>query len=225
MIEKSSEGGWITLAVTALLIGLCFVIRRHYVGVVRNLRRLDEVMKALPTHPPGERRPLDKRLPTAVLLVGGYGGLGIHQLLTIQQLFPGTYKNVLFGSVGVIDSATMKGVEEVDELKRHTEEGLRRYVALAGGLGLNADYRMSIGTEAVAEAERLSLEIAKEFPRVVFFAGKLIFEKERWYQRFLHNETAYQIQRRLQFAGLNAMVLPVRVLQEQGKRSEIVAAA
>jgi hypothetical protein len=29
----------------------------------------------------------------------------------------------------------------------------------------------------------------------------------------LHNETAYAIQRRLQFAGLNAMVLPVRVLE------------
>jgi len=41
----------------------------------------------------------------------------------------------------------------------------------------------------------------------------LIFEEERWYQKLLHNETAYQLQRKLQFAGLNAMVLPVRVLQ------------
>jgi hypothetical protein len=31
----------------------------------------------------------------------------------------------------------------------------------------------------------------------------------------LHNETAYQIQRRLQFAGLNAMVLPVRLLESE----------
>jgi amino acid transporter len=224
VIEKFSEGGWITLAVTAVLIGLCFVIRRHYVGVRKNLRRLDEIMNTLPTHPASEQRPLDKRLPTAVLLVGGYSGLGIHQLLTIQRLFPGTYRNVLFESVGVIDSATMKGVSEVDELKRQTEDGLRRYVDLAGRLGLNAEYRMSIGTEAVAEAERLSLEVGKEFPRAVFFAGKLIFEKERWYQRFLHNETAYQLQRRLQFAGLNAMVLPVRVLQEQGEKSEIAVA-
>jgi amino acid transporter len=224
VIEKFSEGGWITLAVTAVLIGLCFVIRRHYIGVRNNLRRLDEIMNTLPTHPASEQQPLDKRLPTAVLLVGGYSGLGIHQLLTIQRLFPGTYRNVLFESVGVIDSATMKGVREVDELKRHTEDGLRRYVDLAGRLGLNAEYRMSIGTEAVAEAERLSLEVGKEFPRAVFFAGKLIFEKERWYQRFLHNETAYQLQRRLQFAGLNAMVLPVRVLHEQGEKIEIAAA-
>ena len=31
-------------------------------------------------------------------------------------------------------------------------------------------------------------------------------------QRILHNETANQLQRRLQFAGINTMVLPVRVL-------------
>jgi len=59
----------------------------------------------------------------------------------------------------------------------------------------------------------------------VFFAGKVIFEKERWYQRFLHNETANQLQRRLQFAGLNAMVLPVRVLQQQAQTEPAAPAA
>ena len=48
VIEKFREGGWLTLVVTALLIGLCFVIRRHYLGVRQNLRRLDDVMSALP---------------------------------------------------------------------------------------------------------------------------------------------------------------------------------
>jgi hypothetical protein len=109
----------------------------------------------------------------------------------------------------------MKGVEEVDHVRQHTEESLKRYVDLARRLGLAADYRMAVGTEAVAEAEKLCLEVAREFPRALFFAGKLVFEQERWFQRLLHNETAYQLQRRLQFAGLNAMVLPVRVLAHQ----------
>ena len=68
-----------------------------------------------------------------------------------------------------------------------------------------------MGTEAVAVVERLSIEVGKEFPRALFFAGKLIFEREHWYQRILHNESVYQIQRMLQFSGLNAMVLPIRV--------------
>ncbi len=101
-------------------------------------------------------------------------------------------------------------------LRRHTEEGLKRYVDLARRLGLAAEYRMAVGTEALATAEKVCLELSREYPRAIMFAGKLVFEHERWFQRLLHNETAYSIQRRLQFAGLNAMVLPVRVLREEG---------
>jgi len=211
--EKFQQGAWVTIVVTSFVVGLCIVIRRHYKKVRANLTRLDEIMNALPAHPVGEHGTLSPKLPTAVLLVGAYSGLGIHQLLTIQRLFPGHYKNFVFLSVGVIDSATMKGVEEVEAVRAQTEQNLKRYVDLARRLGLAADYRMAIGTEAVAEAERLCVEVSREFPRAIFFAGKLVFEQERWYQRLLHNETAYQLQRRLQFAGLNAMVLPVRVME------------
>jgi hypothetical protein len=105
----------------------------------------------------------------------------------------------------------MKGVEEVEHVRERTEASLKQYVGLARGLGFAADYRVSVATEAVAEAERMALEVSREYPRSVFFAGKLIFKVERFYQRLLHNETAYSLQRRLQFAGMNAMVLPVRV--------------
>jgi hypothetical protein len=138
----------------------------------------------------------------------------VHALLTIQRTFPGFFKNFIFVSVGVVDSASMKGVEEVDRIRLNTQESLERYVELAHRLKLAADFRMDVGTEATAVAERLCLEIAREFPRTVVFAGKLVFQKERWFQRILHNETAYQLQRRLQFGGLNAMVLPVRVLSD-----------
>jgi hypothetical protein len=135
----------------------------------------------------------------------------VHALLTLQRLFPGHYKNIVFLSVGVVDAATMKGVEEVDRVRGRTEASLRQYVDLARRLGWSSEYQLAVGTEAVAEVERLAREVSREFPRSVFFAGKLIFQEERWYQRLLHNETAYSLQRRLQFAGLNAMVLPVRV--------------
>jgi len=212
VIEKGAQGGWITIVVTGLLAGLAFVIRRHYRKVGENLRRLDDILEALPPPSGGPRPALDPAAPTAILLVGGYGGLGVHALLTIQRIFPGHFKNFVFVSVGVIDSAAMKGVEEVDRVRLRTELALQQYVALAHRLKLASDFRMDVGTEAVATAEQLSLAIRQEFPRSVFFAGKLVFEKETIFQRLLHNETAYQLQRRLQFAGMNAMVLPVRVI-------------
>ena len=211
--EKGREGGWVTIVVTSLVVALCLAIRSHYRTVQSNLRRLNEIMGALPGSASGPPRPVDAKAPTAVLLVGSYSGLGIHQLLTVQRLFPGYYRNFVFLSVGVIDSATMKGQEEVEAVERQTREGLERYADLAHRLGLAAEWRMAVGTEAVATAQELCLRVAKEFPRAVFFAGKLVFEREHWYQRLLHNETAYQLQRRLQFAGLAAMVLPVRVLE------------
>jgi hypothetical protein len=140
--------------------------------------------------------------------------MGVHALLTIQRLFPGHFTNIIFVSIGVIDAATMKGVQEVDRLREQTQASLRSYVDLAHRFGLAAESRMAIGTDVLDEGEELCSAIAAEFPRALFFLGKLIFERERFFHRILHNETAYQLQRRLQFAGLNAMVLSVRVLEQ-----------
>lgn len=214
--EKFMAGGWLTLVVTAALIAVCFLIRRHYDQVRSDLGRLDAIEDALPREGAAPAPDLDRGKPTAVLLVGAYAGLGIHALLSVQRVFRGQFRNFVFVSVGVIDSASMKGIEEVEQLRSSTEEGLGRYVSLAHRLGLAAESRVGVATEAIHEAERLCLEVAREYPGAVFFAGKLVFQRERWFQRLLHNETAYAIQRRLQLAGLHAMVLPVRVLAGPG---------
>ena len=211
--EKFLEGAWLTVVVTGAVVTLCFLIKRHYLGVRARLLRLDQILTALPHVSSSKPLELQKKKPTAVLLVGGYSGLGIHALLTIVKLFPRYFVNVVFMSVGVIDSATFHGVEEVDRVREETEQALRKYVEVARGMGIPADYRFSIGTEAVSESEKLAGEIAKEYERSIFFAGKLIFQREHWWDRVLHNETANLIQRRLQFAGLPMVILPVRVLE------------
>ena len=213
LFEKFTEGAWLTVVVTGTLVGICMLIKRHYNGVYARLKRLDQILTALPTTGAGKPLVLQKKKPTAVMLVGGFSGLGIHSLLTVMKLFPRYFANVVFMSVGVVDSATFHGIEEVDRVREETEEALKKYVELARGMGIPADWKMSMGTEAISECERLAGEVAKEYERSIFFAGKLIFERERWWDRLLHNETAYQIQRRLQFAGLAMVILPVRVLE------------
>ena len=74
---------------------------------------------------------------------------------------------------------------------------------------------MGIGTDVLDEGEEVCRAILSEFPRAVFFLGKLIFDRERFFQRILHNETAYQLQRRMQFAGMNAVVLPLRIIEAE----------
>ncbi len=167
----------------------------------------------LPLAPPeAQSLPLQRDQATAVILVGTYGGLGIHTFLNVMRVFPHHYRQVVFVSVGVLDSGSFKGSDAVEDLTSRTEENLRRYVRLATGMRVPADWRMAVGIDAVEEAEKLCLSVAHDYPRAVFFAGKLIFEQERWYHRWLHNNTAIALQKRLHWSGKAMMVMPARIL-------------
>ncbi len=213
VVEKFFAGAWVTLVVTGAVITFSALVRRHYNRVNADLKRLDEILTApLPPGHVADEKPMVKSAQTAVLTVSQFSGFGLHQLLSIQKLFPNYFKNFIFISVGVVDSGNFKGGEEIKKLENDTRAQLERYVAWCREHGLKADYRMDLGTEAVQAVEDLCREVGKEFPRAIFFTGKLIFQREKWYHRLLHNETAFAIQRRLQFDGLQTIVLPIRAL-------------
>ena len=210
--EKFLEGGWVTVVVTLTLIALCGWVRRQYHRAQETMARLYRDLDDLPVRPPEVAAPaLDPRAPTAVILVGEYGGIGIHTMLNVVRSFPGFYRNLVFVSVGVIDSGEFKGEHAVAELEARTAAMLQRYVALAEGQGLAATARHRIGTEVVASAEELCLAVSREFPRCTFFSGKMIFQRERWWHGLLHNDTALAIQKRLQWAGRTMVTMPLRV--------------
>ena len=196
---------------TALVVALCFVIRRHYRAVEAALTKLYAELGDVPRDPGAAPPPLEPQRATAAVLVASYGGLGIHTALNIFKAFPDHFHNLVFLSVGVIDSGGFKGEDAIESLRERTERDLARYVELARGLGVAATWRLALGTDAVEEAEKLCLAVAAEFPRTTFFAGKVIFQRERWYQKLLHNETAVSIQKRLQWAGRTMVILPARV--------------
>jgi hypothetical protein len=218
VVEKFGQGAWKTLVITCALIGACAWVHGHYRRVLLQLRLLDHRLIHIHTEDLHGGEP-DPALPTAVLLVRDYDGLGIHSLLSVQKVFPGYFKNVVFVSAAVIDSGHFKGKEEVDVLRKHTEDSGRRYVELARRLGFNALAVTSVGTDPVEEIYRLCTDVARQFPRVMFFGGKLIWKRESWWQRILHNETAFQVQRRLQWKGLPMTILPLRT----GPDSPLVA--
>jgi hypothetical protein len=211
IFERFTKGGWVTLAVTGTLVVLCFVIRKHYRTTYAKLGQLYDELKSLPAEPGTAPREIDPKAPTAAVLVASYGGLGIHTALNIFRFFPNYFKNLVFLSVGVVDSGGFKGEGAIEELRRQTEDSLAQYLDLAGRIGMPATSRYALGTDAVDEGEKLCLEVAKEFPRITFFAGKVIFQREAWYQHLLHNETAAAIQKRLQWAGKPVVILPARV--------------
>ena len=211
VFEKFTEGGWLTLVITSLIIIACHLIQRHYSRVQGDMRKLDDLLGDVPTRGRENNKPVDHGSMTAIQLVGGYSGFGVHTLLHIIRSFPGLYKNFIFVSVAVVDQGLFKGAEGLDNLKKSVEQSLKKYVNLARRLGFAAEYRMRVGTDVVDAATELCLEIAREFPRSTVFTGKLAFRQEKFYHKLLHNETAYAIQRRLQWSGITDVILPIRM--------------
>jgi hypothetical protein len=215
IIEKFGQGGWITLLVTGALVAVCFATRSHYDHVLQYLRHLDADLDRVPAPEHNTNLEFAPDKPTAVVLVGGYGGLGIHTVLNIFRTFPGHFGNLVFVSVGVTDSGQFKGAAEMKALQESTVAQLERFVELARRLGVPASHRWSIGTDVVDEAERLCMEARNEFRRTVFFAGQVVFALEKWYHRLLHNQTAFAVQKRLQLKGIPMVILPVRIRVEK----------
>ncbi len=210
-VEKFAEGGWLTLVITSVVIVCCYLIKNHYLTVRRGMAQLDETLLDFPTHGPVNHAPVNPDDTTAIQLVSGYSGFGVHTLLSIVTTFPKTYKNIIFVSVAVIDSGSFKGAKEIEALEQSVRAGLQKYVDLARRLGFAADYRMAVGTDVVECAVNKCKELVEEFPRSAVFTGQLTFRLEKFYHKMLHNETAFAIQRRLQWDGITTVILPVRV--------------
>ncbi len=204
-------GGWVTVAVTFALVIVAYLIHHYYYGVGLRLKKLDDTLTKLVTLPEPNQAEPDPAKPTAVILVGGYSGLGVHTMLNAIRFVPGYFANFVFVSVGVVDSGNFKGGDAVDALREHTLANLDKYVTLSRGLGMPATSYWAIGTDAVDELERVCLEVSQEFPKSTVFAGQLVFHKETWVDRLLHNQTAFSLQRRLQWAGYPMVILPCRV--------------
>ncbi|MBP1733835.1 MAG: rane protein [Deltaproteobacteria bacterium] len=211
VFEKFGEGGWVTLVITSGVIGLCYLIRRHYIRVRDSVRHLEETLSDIPASESFNKAPVNPKDMTAILLVSSFNGFGLHTLLSIVRHFPGVYKNFIFISVAEVDSGTFKGISEMDALRASVKHDLEKYVKVTRVHGFPADYRTEIATDVVDSVTGLVEKTVREFPRSTIFSGKLVFRHENPFQRILHNETAYSIQRRLQWDGIPTVILPIRV--------------
>jgi amino acid transporter len=214
IFEKFQQGAWITAVITAVCIGLCFVIRRHYRQVAAKIKSSDQNIRGLPKGTVAKAPPFDPAAPTAVILVGGYSSMGIRTFESVLKSFNKSFRNVVFATVGMVNADFFRSGQTVKTLEKQTSDTLQHYAAYAELRGIPARYEYRMGTEVVETAANLCIELSKKYPGSIFFAGEMVFEKPQWYHSILHNETAYAILRRIKFAGLTMMILPVRITQK-----------
>jgi amino acid transporter len=93
--EKFGEGGWVTIVITSMVIGLCYLIRAHYRKVRLGMKKLEDMLSDIPASEAFNNDPVNPKEMTAILLVSGFNGFGLHTLLSIVRYFPNVYKNYI----------------------------------------------------------------------------------------------------------------------------------
>src|SRR5262249_49460385 len=94
-VEKFTEGGFLTLLITGVVIGFCILNHTHYAKIKRKLRDADA---ALPQeYSVGNSVPkVDPKEPTAVFVVGSCRSGGIYALDWVRREFPNHFRNFVF---------------------------------------------------------------------------------------------------------------------------------
>ncbi len=217
-VLKFYEGGWLTILVTGSLIIIVIFIKRHYLHTRNLLRRLDTLASDIQTartllSDSRHEKPkdYDKNAKTAVLLVSGFNGIGLHTLFSLMKTFGKTFQNFIFVQVGVIDAGNFKGYSEIENLQAHINSESGKYVEFMRSQGYYASSINVIGVDVVDELIQLAPNIMEKHPEAVFFGGQLVFPKESIFSRWLHNFTIFSVQRRLYNQGIPVVIMPIRV--------------
>jgi amino acid transporter len=212
LVEKFMEGGWMTVLITSLVIGLCLVIRKHYDETKEKLRAAERLFgKSVVDTGSGLPERLDPELPTAIFLVDNHRGVGIHTIMWVLRLFPGHFQNFVFISAGEVDTQSYDSDATIRTMQDQTQSALCHYTAFCRSQGLKATWHMAYGTDPITVLDDLSQEVIAEYPNSVCFAAKLIFTRDNIFIRWLHNQTALAMQRRLHLRGQQMVILPMKV--------------
>lgn len=213
---KFTEGGWITIIITSLLILAVSLIKRHYNYSEKLIKRLNSKMlhhvAELYDIKPDYSVLSDVYSPenkTAVICVNGYNGLGIYTFLKVHEDFP-EYRNIVFLEVGIVDAGNFRGNTELGQLEDTIKSDLDKYRKLASYLGCHSEVAYSLGTDVADEVKELAKSLMLRFPNSVFFIGQFLLPKATAWQRLLHNQTQFAIQNRLSHKGMVMVMIPVR---------------
>lgn len=211
LVEKFGDGGWVTILITGCVIVICLLIRKHYDETKTKLHDIEKLFAQSIKSSFSLPKKLDPELPTAVFMVGDNRGVGIHTIMWVMRLFPGHFKNFIFLSVGEVNTQSFDSDATIRSMQYRTENTLCYYASFCESQGLQATWRMGYDTDPAEALDKLAQEIQGEYPNSVCFAAKLIFANDNFLVRWLHNQTALSLQRRLHRRGQQMVILPMKV--------------
>lgn len=215
-VVKFLDGAWLTIVLTSLIIALCALIRNHYKMVGRKLVEADIVFADKFNYDSKEEVNLisieDKKARTAVFFVSKHYGAGLHAILWVRRLFPNVFQNYIFLTSGEIDSESLSTDEIYKQgYRKDLNSIIDRYRLFCTKHNLPSEGLFSYGVDEAEELIKLAEYVEQDYPDCVFFASKLVFVDESWWLRLLHNNTVSFLQRKLHLAGMQMVILPMKI--------------
>lgn len=211
LFVKFTEGGWVTVAITSLVIAMCLFIKQHYTRINNNLAVISTQLAPPLSGEVTTIPELQPNKPTAVFFLQSNIGIGMHTLLWATRMFPNHFTNFIFLSAGIVDTASFRGAEALANMQASVESTLDYFVKYCHLHNLPAKGYAKYGTDPVTNLTELAEQVSEEFSDCIFFASKLIFENENWITRLLHNETPLTMQRNLHAMGKQLIILPMKI--------------
>jgi amino acid transporter len=211
LAERFVDGGWLAILIIVAIFAVCVKIRNHYDETKTQLKKIDADFSGIQFGSIAKPPQPDPEEPTAVFLVGSSRGGGLHALLWVQRMFPDHFRNFIFVNARTVDSQSFGGREDLAAMKVDANASLSYFVNFCNSKGWAAKSYLSFGTDPIDEFTRLAERVLREFPNAVFFTSKLIFDRENWMTRLLHNQAAIALQRRFQLRGMQMVILPMKL--------------
>jgi amino acid transporter len=211
LTEKFTEGGWLTLLITGVVIGFCLINHAHYLTIQRKIHAADEALSWV-EYPEVQNPPrIDPNQHTAVFVVGSSRSGGVHALHWVRQEFPDQFRNFVFMNARTVDAQSYGGSRNLEQLRLTATAALDYFVNFCHHQGVPSKAYLAFGTDPIEELIKLSERVKQDFPNSVFFTSKLIFERDNWYIRQLHSEAALTLLRQLHLRNLPMVILPMRL--------------
>lgn len=211
VVEKFTEGGWVTALFTSIVIAVGLIVHHHYLETKQRIGKIDKVFAnqafGSVVNPPK----IDPALPTAAFIVGSSRGGGLHALLWVQRMFPDHFRNFVFLNARTVDSQSYGGAESLALLKQEATVSLNYFVNFCHSKGWAARSYLTFGTDPIDEITHLAEQVNRDFPNTIFFTSKLTFEHDNWFTRLLHNQAPLALQQRLHLQGMQMVILPMKL--------------
>ena len=209
--QRFLEGGWAAILIIAAIVGLCIAVRMHYNFTRTQIRKIDALFEDVHFGSNANPPKIDYEGPTAVFMVGSSRGGGMHALLWVQRMFPGHFRNFVFINSRAVDAHSYGGAQDMEAMKVEANVALRYFENFCHSNGLAAKSYLSFGTDPIDGFVELAARVREDFPNSIYFTSQLVFERDNFLIRLLHNQAALVMQQRLHLAGMQMVILPMKV--------------